>query len=356
MAGDMAKSKIKSEVDLTRDTGYNKTMNRGFFLKLTIGILAGFGLLIAGFAFWKPLHVTYYKFQLGSSNQETHAAAVKYLLEADEIEAVKYYYENRYASKDVKERLAVVDELCGFGDKGKQVMYDIFRARCLREMVPIPAGSFMMGSEYGAKDEKPVHEVTLSAFWMDKYEVTNEKYYVFVKCTNHRQPSHWDSGRIPAGLEQHPVVNVSWEDADAYAKWLKMRLPTEAEWEYACRAGSSGEYCFGDNEGELGEYAWFDSNSGGETHPVGTREPNKWRLYDMHGNVWEWCQDWYDEKYYSNSSAVDPKGPGSGTSRVLRCGGWGGVARNCRSAFRNYGGPDLRFGFLGFRVGRSSGP
>jgi formylglycine-generating enzyme required for sulfatase activity len=124
-------------------------MNRNFFIKLTLGIVVLFGLLLAGFYFWKPLNVTYYKYQIGSENPETHAAAVKYLLEADAVVPVKEYYTNRYASKDVNVRLAVVDELCGFGDKGKALMYDIFRNRCMREQVLIPAGSFMMGSDNG---------------------------------------------------------------------------------------------------------------------------------------------------------------------------------------------------------------
>jgi formylglycine-generating enzyme required for sulfatase activity len=331
-------------------------MKIGIELKLGMLILAIFGLLIAGFVFWKPLNVTYYKYRLGSENPETHAAAVKYLLDADAVAPVRYYYENRYASKNVNVRLAVVDELCGFGDKGKELMREIFRERCMREMVLIPAGSFMMGSEKGDyfDFEKPVHSVFLSAFRMDKYEVTNEKYYVFVKCTNHRQPRHWDSGRIPAGRELHPVVSVSWEDADAYAKWLKMRLPTEAEWEYACRAGSIGEYCFGDNADKLGKYAWFDSNSGNNTHPVGTKKANKWGLFDMHGNVWEWCQDWCGEKY-STSPTVDPKGPNSGASRVLRGGGWDDLAWFCRSAYRSGLNPGNWYDYFGFRVGRSSG-
>jgi formylglycine-generating enzyme required for sulfatase activity len=332
-------------------------MKNSFFLKLGIGIIAIFGLLIAGFVFWKPICVTYYKYRLGSESAETNAAAVKYLLEADAIEPVKDYYTKKYASKEAKERLAVVDELCGFEDKGKELMREIFRNRCLREMVNIPAGSFMMGSDNGEDNEKPVHKVTLDAFWMDKYEVTNEKYYVFVKCTDHGAPRHWDSGRIPAGRELHPVVYVSWEDADAYAKWLKMRLPTEAEWEYACRAGSTGEYCFGDKEDELGEYGWYDKNSNYYTHPVGEKKPNTWRLYDMHGNAWEWCADWYDENYYSSSPKNNPQGPASGTSRVLRGGGWVLYATYCRAAGRYGIGPVYGVGSGGgFRVSRSVVP
>lgn len=174
-------------------------MKHTLFLKPTIGPLEIFVILVAGLVFWKPLNSQYYEYCKGLEHKETHVVAVKYLLEADKAEAVRYYYEPRYASKDVNERLAVVDELCAAGDKGKELMYDLFRERCKSEMILIPAGSFMMGSDNGLADEKPVHQVTLSAFWMDKYEVTNEKYYVFVKCTNYRQPGIWQHGRIPIG-------------------------------------------------------------------------------------------------------------------------------------------------------------
>ena len=157
---------------------------------------------------------------------------------------------------------------------------------------------------------------------------------------------------MPKGLELHPVVYVSWEDAKAYADWLGMRLPTEAEWEYACRAGSEAEYYFGDNESKVAEYAWYHANSGGNAHPVGEKKPNAWRLYDMHGNVWEWCQDWYDA--YASSPAADPKGPSSGGSRVLRGGSWFYYAGLCRSAYRGGRWPSYRDDNTGFRLSRSS--
>jgi formylglycine-generating enzyme required for sulfatase activity len=126
------------------------------------------------------------------------------------------------------------------------------------------------------------------------------------------------------------------------------RLPTEAEWEYAARAGTTTRWSFGDDARQLGRYAWYDENAGGQTHPVGQLQPNPWGLYDMHGNVWEWVQDWYGK--YTNGTAVDPAGPSSGSGRVYRSGCLGYFARHCQSAFRRSGGPGLRWNYLGFRL------
>jgi formylglycine-generating enzyme required for sulfatase activity len=128
------------------------------------------------------------------------------------------------------------------------------------------------------------------------------------------------------------------------------RLPTEAEWEYACRAGTQARFCFGDDESSLDAYAWYEDNSGDETHPVGQKRPNTFGLYDMHGNVWEWCSDWYDEDYYSSSPAVDPQGPSSGSSHVLRSGSWSDDPCDCRSAVRNWITPVFRDYPRGFRI------
>jgi formylglycine-generating enzyme required for sulfatase activity len=160
----------------------------------------------------------------------------------------------------------------------------------------------------------------------------------------------------------NPVEMVSWNDVQAFIQWLnakeghnRYRLPTEAEWEYAARAGTTGAYSFGDDEDSLGRYAWYWDNSGEKTHPVGQKQPNAWGLYDMHGNVWEWVQDWYGD--YSSSSVTDPKGPSSGSfygpSRVFRGGGWGSSARFCRAACRLNNSPKLRDDGLGFRLALS---
>ena len=152
---------------------------------------------------------------------------------------------------------------------------------------------------------------------------------------------------------------VSWDDCQAFLVKLnakaggqggKFALPTEAQWEYACRAGSTTGYCFGDGEAGLDEYAWYAANSGGNVQPVGGKKPNAWGLYDMHGNVWEWCQDWYDKEYYAKSATDDPAGPPHGEGRVERGGSWNDSAKGCRSANRSNLGPGDRGGNLGLRV------
>ena len=216
-------------------------------------------------------------------------------------------------------------------------------------MVLIPAGEFTMGSNDGSEDERPPHRVSISAFYMDKYEVTYDLYDKFCEVTGrtkHRDPG-WGRGN-------RPVVGVSWGDAVAYATHYGKRLPTEAEWEYACRAGGTGTWCFGNDLARLREYAWYLWNSEGRTHAVGERTPNAWGLFDMHGNAWEWCGDWYAAGYYASSPAQDPSGPVSGQYRVLRGGGWDADSVQCRSAVRNRYDPGGRYdGFDGFRCAMS---
>jgi len=154
---------------------------------------------------------------------------------------------------------------------------------------------------------------------------------------------------------RHPVVCVSHNDAAAFCSWLSgktgktVHLPTEAEWEYACRADSKGKYCFGDDDSQLRDYAWYFGNSNSTTHPVGQKKPNAWGLYDMHGNVGEWCSDWYADSY-ANASNQNPQGPVSSGYRVLRGGGWSSNPQHCRSASRYRHSPGDRVSNFGFRV------
>jgi formylglycine-generating enzyme required for sulfatase activity len=217
------------------------------------------------------------------------------------------------------------------------------------EMVLVPAGEFLMGTPGYSGDEP--HRVRITKpFYLGKYLVTQEQW----EAVMGNNPSHFKG-------PNNPVESVNWDDCQQFVDKLnakshpgggKFRLPTEAQWEYACRAGSTTRYCFGDDESRFGEYAWFQENSGSRAHPVGEKKPNAWGLYDMYGNVWEWCQDWYDKGYYAASPTDDPPGPSTGSFRVIRGGSWDYAAWRCWSARRNVGSPGLRAYSLGFRVSR----
>ncbi|MEK7477278.1 MAG: formylglycine-generating enzyme family protein [Candidatus Coatesbacteria bacterium] len=232
------------------------------------------------------------------------------------------------------------------------------------EMVEIPAGEFEMGSKAGEPDEKPVHTVKLAAFRLDVRPVTNAQFAAFLNAIGgdrelnghlliwtfvrgvHRVGGRW----VPQnGCDQYPAVGMTWYGATAYAKHYGKRLPTEAEWEYACRAGTTGKWCSGDDASGLGAYAWYDATAGQDMHAAGGKAPNAWGLCDMHGNVWEWCADWYGEDYYSVSAKTDPKGPSTAGFRVLRGGSRLNSAERCRSANRGASTPDDKDGTIGFR-------
>ncbi|MGE3818635.1 MAG: formylglycine-generating enzyme family protein [Isosphaeraceae bacterium] len=230
-------------------------------------------------------------------------------------------------------------------------------------LVAIAPGEFTMGSEEN-DDEKPPHRVRITKpFLLAAHPVTQGQY----RAVTGQNPSHFK------GSDDFPVESVSWHDAVAFCNTLSekekrtpcygingttviripgngYRLPTEAEWEYACRAGTSTRFFFGDDESELCEYAWYDGNASGQTQPVGHRKPNGWGLYDMLGNVWEWCWDWYDDKYYAKSPRDDPAGPSSASHLVIRGGSWRYEPTFCRPASRGRFEPVLRAGILGFRV------
>ena len=216
----------------------------------------------------------------------------------------------------------------------------------------IPAGTFLMGSpagEEGRDDDETQHEVTLSQpFWMGTTEVTNAQYRRFVDATGHREPEDWDNAAYNA--PNQPVVGVSWDDAVAYSKWAGMSLPTEAQWEYAARAGTTTTWWSGDSESDLARVGWYDGNSDYRLHAVGEKPANAWGLHDVHGNVWEWTADWYGD--YPGSSQTDPTGPGSGSYRVNRGGSWSS-AGSSRVANRINFVPDYRYYNLGFRLSRT---
>lgn len=218
--------------------------------------------------------------------------------------------------------------------------------------VTLPRGTFLMGSEY-LPNEQPLHEVSIDYdIMMSKYQVTVEDYMLYAQATGVEMP---EEKHQYLGFDV-PVRRVTWVDAVNYCKWMSeregktVRLPTEAEWEYACRAGSYTQYSFGDEASELGEYAWYKENSGRVTHNVGSKKPNAWGLYDMHGNVWEWCADRYADNY--TQTPVDGSAHRVRTPKgmVLRGGSWSGVADKCRSTIRINLGASSRNYFVGFRV------
>ena len=221
------------------------------------------------------------------------------------------------------------------------------------EFVRIEAGTFRMGAparRAGRSDDRSRYTIHISQpFYLGKYEVTQGQW----RAVLGDNPSHFtDCG------DTCPVENVSWEDAQAFIEELNLRegirvyrLPTEAEWEYATRAGTRTVYSFGNTKSQLRAYGWYRDNSDNTTHPVRGKRPNGWGLYDLHGNVWEWVADWYGD--YPSGRVTDPQGPSSGTHRVIRGGGWRYNARDCRTASRGIGMPGFRSSYVGFRLART---
>lgn len=218
------------------------------------------------------------------------------------------------------------------------------------ELLHIPGGRFTMGSPKGKgyDHERPAHEVEIRPFYLGRYPVTNEEYARFLKANpDEQEPKYWADRRF--NQARQPVVGVDWEQARRFAHWAGGRLATEAEWEYACRAGSASEYFWGDSDAEIGEYAWYSENSQDATHPVGEKRPNAFGLHDMAGNVWEWTQDRWHDNY--DGAPVDGSAWDSGAGRrVIRGGSWSSGPDALRSAFRFGGNPDNRDGDLGFRL------
>jgi formylglycine-generating enzyme required for sulfatase activity len=229
-------------------------------------------------------------------------------------------------------------------------------------MVFIPGGEFLRGRSYALpdddlkwfptllRDDRPVRTLRLNPFYLDVREVTNVEYAKFVEATGRRAPAHWRNGKIPPRLENLPVVNVTWQDAAAYAAWAGKRLPSEAEWERACRGLAEGA-----------KYPWGESTPGANDArfnvldgpcEVGKYKPNYFGVYDMAGNAWEWCSDWYEKDYYERAPAVNPRGPENGMYRLIRGGSWADVAKYLTCANRSWARPGERSPNIGFRCAR----
>ncbi len=248
------------------------------------------------------------------------------------------------------------------------------------DLVYVKGGIFEMGSLSDWEDERPVHKVRLTGFYMSKYEVTIAKFEKFINATGYQTQDEKDGkgyilhngnledaegvnwrhdihGRIQKN-KQNPVTRVSWEDANAYCIWLSKktdrpyRLPTEAEWEYAARGGAESDNHKYSGSNNLNEVGW-DATSGDRTHPVGQKMPNELGIYDMSGNVYEWCSDWYDKDYYSNSPRINPTGHEKGFQKVFRGGSWYYHAETCRVAYRVKSSPKSTSYDRGFRVVRA---
>ncbi|MDP6544899.1 MAG: formylglycine-generating enzyme family protein [Phycisphaerae bacterium] len=255
----------------------------------------------------------------------------------------------------------------------KDLVLDLGRKATMK-LALIPAGEFTMGSklsaeevgkQFGSKaedhaDEHPPRQVTISKpFYMGVTEVTQHQW----KAVMGSQP--WAKQSYTRDKADHAASYISWSDATTFCTKLSkktgrsVRLPTEAEWEYACRAGTTTAFNSGDDPSTLGDYAWYRTNIYEKkekyAHSVGTKKPNAWGLYDMHGNVYEWCADWY-AKSYAEADTSDPKGPPTGEERVARGGSWRSIPAHCRAARRTRFAPGSRFNTFGFRVVVASGP
>lgn len=234
------------------------------------------------------------------------------------------------------------------------VSFAIQENKPIIEFAEIPGGTFLMGSPATEVDRYPdevQHEVTVSAFKMSKFEVTFEQYDLFCDATGRVKPDDEGFGR-----GQNPVINVSWHDANLFAAWVGCRLPTEAEWEYACRAGATTPFHTGKNiktsQANFDGLYPYDKGERGvyrkKTMPVGSFEPSAFGLYDMHGNVWEWCSDFYEA--YSTTPQIDPTGPKDASFHLIRGGSWDFPSRFCRAARRGTNVPDFKGDGLGFRL------
>lgn len=249
------------------------------------------------------------------------------------------------------------DPACGVClNSARHYLANIMQEKLLKKaagMAPMPGGKYRRGSPEGLgdPDEKPVADVMLDPFYIDKTEVTIDDYTQFTRAMRGNYPEWVKPGgkfNISTGSDKYyrhladiikhchncPMFGVTWDDAAAYCRWKKKRLPTEAEWEAAARAGSNEAYSFGDSPYSAEGFAWLETNSGEVPHPVGTRKPNNYGLSDMNGNVWEWVSDFYDKNYYALRFVTNPQGPKTGREHVIRGGSWASDANSARSGNR----------------------
>ncbi len=272
-------------------------------------------------------------------------------------------------------------ENTGIYDESDNMTFITLENNFIVEMIAVTGGSFEMGCGTGQSDcsgvEAPVHTVTLDDFSISKYEITNQEYADFLNAYGsstvisgeyagetmieessgytdfglHNNSGTWEP---VTGYENHPVICVTWFGANEFCQYYGGKLPTEAEWEYAARGGTNyTDYYLYSGSDNIEDVAWYDSNSGNATHEVGTKIANQLGIYDMSGNVWELCSDWYNGYYYYSSPTDNPTGPSSGSYRVLRGGGWNYYATGCRSAYRYRVNPAGSYEYLGFRIARS---
>ncbi len=235
-------------------------------------------------------------------------------------------------------------------ERGPELMEDVMG------MVAVPGGSFVMGSNEGDSpdNERPTHTLDMSPYYIDAYPVTNHSYQEFVNATSHRAPPAWHDGTYPVGTSRHPVVNVSWEDANEYARWRGKRLPTEAEWEKAARGNDGRLYPWGNH--------FVDGERCNSNNLVGTTTPvdefplgrSPYGAWDMAGNAYEWCADFYQSNYYPYSPDLDPQGPDTGEERVIRGGFYAETRPNVRTIHRNSAPQDHANEHIGFRLAQSA--
>ena len=232
---------------------------------------------------------------------------------------------------------------------------DLLQEANKRRMITVPSGQFTMGGsqEDNPDSERPAHPVQVSSFHIDPYPVTNQDYREFVNCTGYKTPIHWQRGSYPTGLARHPVVNVSWQDAKAYAEWMGARLPTEAEWEKAARGTDERLYPWGSR---FVDDRCNSNNVVGTTLPVDEfplgRSP--YGIWDMSGNVYEWCEDYHDEDYYKYSPSTNPRGPEGGQERVIRGGFFAETRPNVRTTHRSSAQETHTRDNVGFRLATSA--